>query len=61
MVTLSHLYINTDATKLAIFKLSDLIGLIYWTHILQCETQSDMPSILTALFVLGKVKLKLTP
>ena len=38
MTTLSHLYIHTDATELAItFKLSDWIGVINWTHLLQSE------------------------
>ena len=38
MTTLSHLYIHTDATELAnTFKLSDWIGVINWSHLLQSE------------------------
>ena len=58
MVTLSHLYIKTDATKLAIFKLSDWIGLIYWTHILQCETQERHAQYFDSFVCSGKSKVK---
>ena len=38
MTTLSHLYIHTEASELAInFNIIDWIGVINWTHLLQSE------------------------
>ena len=47
MTTLLHLYTNTDATELTNtfkglhFKLSDWIGVINWTHLLQSERNAQ--------------------
>ena len=59
MTTLSHLYNYTDATELAIhLKLSDWIGVINWTHLLQSERHAQYFDS----FVCPRVfKVKITP